>query len=139
MPVFQPIGARQHFAGSSRRQGPPCGWLLQGACCRVLTEARVASVRLPFPPACRQCHPSKVGRDTLLLEVPPALEGLAGPRRGRHQGAPDLDSTVFPAAILVEVLLEADQLLAAADDAAHHPVERPTFQQLARPAAACSV
>src|ERR1700730_637665 len=75
----------------------------------------------------------KVGRDTLLLEVAPALEGLAGARRGRHQGTPDLDSTEFLAVVLVEILLEADQFLAAADDAAHHPVERAAGQQFGRP------
>src|SRR5713226_3943198 len=75
----------------------------------------------------------QIGRDALGIEVAPALEGLAGPRRGRDEGALDLDSTVFLAVVLVEILLEADQFLAAADDAAHHPVERPTGQQFTRP------
>src|SRR5882757_1276198 len=75
----------------------------------------------------------KVGRDTLLLEVAPALEGLAGARRGRHQGTLDLDSTEFLAVVLVEILLEADQCLAAADNAAHDPVKRTAGQQLGRP------
>ena len=53
------------------------------------------------------------------------------------EGALDLDSAVFRALLLVEILLEADQLLAAADDAAHHPVERAALPAAPRRVAAC--
>src|SRR5689334_16891209 len=75
----------------------------------------------------------KIGRGVAAVVVAPALEGAAGARRGRDDGAPDLDSAVLARLLLVEVLLEADQLLAAADDAPHHPVERAALQQLLDP------
>jgi len=49
----------------------------------------------------------QVGRRPFGIEVAPALESLAGPGSGRNQGALDLDSTVFLAVVLIEVLLEA--------------------------------
>src|SRR5438094_711053 len=72
----------------------------------------------------------KVGRRVLRLEVAPALEGAAGARRSPDDRALDLDLAVLAGLFLVEILVEADQLLAAADDAAHHPVERAAAQQL---------
>src|SRR5882757_6218470 len=113
MSIFQP---RRHSAAATSLQEPES---LQFGC---HFRRHVGSVAR-----------RKVGRDTLILEVAPALEGLAGARRGRHQGTPDLDSTEFLAVVLVEILLEADQFLAAADDAAHHPVERAAGQQFVRP------
>src|SRR5258708_19510901 len=67
----------------------------------------------------------KVGRDTLLLEVAPALEGLAGARRGRHQGTLDLDSTEFLAVVLVEILLEPHPSLPPPNTPPHHPLTPP--------------
>src|SRR5471030_1692505 len=73
-----------------------------------------------------------VGRHPFALEIAPALERPAGLRRGWNDRAPDLDLAVFPGLFLVEILVETDQLLAAADDTAHHPVERTAVQQLLR-------
>src|SRR5476651_2397297 len=76
--------------------------------------------------------PGPVGGYAISLEIAPALERPAGLRRGRNDGALDLDSAVFPGLFLVEILVEPDQYLAAADDTAHHPIERPAIQQLLR-------
>src|ERR1051325_11082805 len=66
----------------------------------------------------------KVRRGVVGVEIAPTLERPAGARRGRDDRALDLDPAVLVRLFLVEVLVEADQLLAAADDAAHHPIER---------------
>src|SRR5476649_2821534 len=69
-----------------------------------------------------------IGRHPISLEIAPPLERAAGLRRGRDDRALDLDLAVFPGLFLVEILVEADQDLAAADDAAYDPVERAALQ-----------
>src|ERR1700722_13628302 len=113
MSIFQP---RLHSATAASLQKPES---LQFGC---HFRRHVGSVAL-----------RKVRRNAFVFEVAPALEGLAGARCGRHQGTLDLDSTELLAVVLVEILLEADQFLAAADAPAHPPVERAAGQQFVRP------
>src|SRR5260370_789054 len=54
----------------------------------------------------------------------------AGARRGPDDRTLDLDLAVLVGLFLVEILVEPDQLLAAADDAPHHPIKRAAGQQL---------
>src|SRR6202012_3804126 len=75
----------------------------------------------------------EIGRRLVALKIAPALEGPAGLWRGRDDRAPDLDPAVFASLLLIEVLLEADQLLTATDDATHYPVKRAAVQQLLHP------
>src|ERR1700759_3396224 len=63
----------------------------------------------------------KIRRHVLGVEIAPALECPASARRRGDDRALDLDPAVLVSFFLVEVLVETDQLLAAADDAAHHP------------------
>src|SRR5215475_4063688 len=90
---------------------------------------------MPMPSAFTPSHTMRRfgTRGAFAVVVAPALEGPAGARRGRDDGALDLDAAVLARLLLVEVLLEADQFLAATNDAAHHPVERAGLQQLLDP------
>src|ERR1044071_9022161 len=88
---------------------------------RPLKEAEALQLVGHFPGHVAGVALRQVRRHVPGVEIAPALERPAGARRGRDDRPLDLDPAVLVSFFLVEVLVEADELLSTADDAAHHP------------------